>query len=281
MRQIRHPGPVVEVRREVVRTVLKPVEGELQPGETFMDGIARVFAEAGCHCGYVTIEGGACDPFRYVLPALSPDEEHAAWYSETHAPEAGGRFVAATAMVGERDGAPFLHCHGIWDTGEGKPRMGHVLPFDSVVSRPIWVKGHGSAVAAFSSIPDPETNFTLFSAKGDSLSGNGVLLRVRPNEDIVTAIEDACAEAGIESGSIHGIGSIYEPIFEDGRRVNCLATEIDIENGVLERTAEGLRARLDVAIVDTDGVIYRGRLARGDNPVGVTFELVIIGNRED
>ncbi|WP_404947083.1 PCC domain-containing protein [Rhizobium terrae] len=249
----------------------------LQPGEVFLAGVARVFAEAGCKGGFVNVEGGACDPFRYVLPAFSPDKEHAAWYSETFAPPAGGKFQAATAIFGERDGAPFVHCHGIWDTGEGGLRMGHVLPFDSVVSEPVPVRGYGSVKATFDSIADSETNFTLFSAVGESGPGNGILLRIRPNEDVATAIEEICVGHGVEKALIFGIGSIYEPVFEDGRRVACLATEIAIENGILEKTPDGPRARLDAAVVDTDGIIYRGRLARGDNPVGVTFELVIAG----
>jgi predicted DNA-binding protein with PD1-like motif len=280
MRQLKHPGPVAEIRRDVVKTSLHPVEGMLHPGETFMGGVARVFSEAGLSGGFVSIKGGACNPFRYVLPAFSPDEEHAAWYSETHAPEAGGRFVAGTAIVGKRDGASFLHCHGVWDTGEGTPRMGHVLPFDSIVSEAVSVRGYGSPSALFSSIPDPETNFTLFSATGESSKGNGILLRVRPNEDVVTAIEEVCTKAGIERARIYGIGSINEPVFEDGRQVPCIATEIDIENGTIESTPSGLRACIDAAVVDTDGVIYHGRLTRGDNPVGVTFELVIIADRE-
>src|SRR5690606_39267873 len=113
--RIVHPGPTAEVRCEAVRTVLAPVEGELRAGETFMAGVARVFAEAGCDGGFLAIEGGACDSFRYVLPAFSPDKDHAAWYSDTFAPAAGGRFITATAIVGERDGAPFIHCHGIWE----------------------------------------------------------------------------------------------------------------------------------------------------------------------
>ncbi len=278
LRQLKHPGPVAPIRYEAVRTELTPVEGELRPGEVFLAGVARVFAEAGCKGGFVNIQGGTCDPFRYVLPAFSPDKDHAAWYSATFAPAAGGRFEKATAIFGERDRAPFLHCHGIWDTGEGRLRMGHVLPFDSVVSEPIAVKGWGSATATFVSIPDPETNFTLFSAKGEGNSGSGILLRIRPNEDVATVIEDVSRRYGIGSGRVFGIGSINEPVFEDGRRVTCLATEIAIENAVLEQTAEGLRARLDAAVVDIDGVIYHGLLARGDNPVGVTFELVIVGN---
>ncbi|AXV16759.1 hypothetical protein CYG48_14300 [Neorhizobium sp. SOG26] len=276
LRQLRHPGPVAPLRYEAVRAEMKPLEGVLQPGEVFLDGITRVFSEAGCKGGFVEIEGGACDPFRYVLPAFSPDSDHAAWYSETFAPAAGGKFQRATAIFGERDGKPFLHCHGIWGTGEGALRMGHVLPFDSVVSQPIAVHGYGSAAASFDSIPDPETNFTLFSARGESGAGNGILLRIRPNEDVATVIETVCAAHGITDARIFGIGSINEPVFEDGRRVVCLATEIAIENGRLEKAADGLGATLDAAVVDTDGAIYHGRLVRGDNPVGVTFELVIV-----
>jgi predicted DNA-binding protein with PD1-like motif len=275
-RQIKHPGPVASKRREAVRTQLKPVEGVLQAGEVFLPGIARVFAEAGCKGGFVEIGGGACDPFRYVLPAFSPDADHAAWYSETYAPEAGGKFHRATAIFGERDGKPFLHCHGVWDTGEGALRMGHVLPFESVVSQPIAVRGYGSATATFDSVPDPETNFTLFSPKGEGGTGNGILLRIRPNEDVATAIEDVCAEHAIEKAKIFGIGSIFEPLFEDGRRVSCLATEVAIETGRVGRSEGGVMAEIDAAIVDTDGEIYHGRLMRGSSPVGVTFELVIV-----
>lgn len=275
-RQIVHPGPVAEVRREVAPTQLVPIAGVLKPGETFIAGVARVFSEAGCHGGFLTVEGGACDPFRYVLPAFSPDQEHAAWYSDTFAPAAGGRFIKATAIVGERDGAPFLHCHGIWDTGEGIPRMGHVLPLDSIVSEPIKVRGYGSTDATFVSIPDPETNFTLFSVMGEGRSGSGVLLRIRPNEDVCTAVEETCSEHGIETAQVYGIGSIFEPSFEDGRRIPCLATEIAIENGRVEQVAGGPKATIDTAVVDVEGKTYHGRLKRGDNPVGVTFELVIV-----
>jgi len=44
----------------------------------------------------------------------------------------------------------------------------------------------------------------------------------------------------------------------------------------MEETPAGPRARLDIAIVDMDGAIFRGRLVRGENPVCVTAELVLV-----
>jgi acyl-CoA synthetase (AMP-forming)/AMP-acid ligase II/predicted DNA-binding protein with PD1-like motif len=270
-----HPGPRNPHRREVVETPLLPIAGQLQPGETFMAGVARVFSEAGCRAGVLCVDGGSCAPFHYVLPALSHDREHAAWYSAAFVPEAGARFISATATFGERDGAAFLHCHGIWDVGAAQPRMGHVLPFDSIVADPVPVRGHGSASPVWQSVLDIETNFTLFSAQGEGCRGNGVCLRLRPDEDVCTAIEQVCAELGIENARIYGLGSIYMPIFDDGRQVRCVATEVVIEEGLLQAGQHGVRALINSAVVDVDGEVYRGRLEKGQNPVGVTFELLV------
>jgi hypothetical protein len=279
MRPIVHPGPPAEPRVEAVATELVPLSGELLPGETVMAGVARIFADAGCQGGVLQLEGGACDPFRYVLPALSSDPLHAAWYSDTLAPAGGATIVKATAMVGRRDGAPFLHCHGLWDTGEAAPRMGHMLPFDSVVSQPIRVSGHGSPTAWFEGVPDAETNFTLFALADapDEAGAGNLFLRVRPNEDIGAAVAAACEARGIVAAEIFGIGSIHEPAFDDGRHVPCVATEILIERGAVIDFANGLRAVLDVVVVDVAGAVTRGRLELGENPVGVTFELLVVG----
>ena len=53
-------------------------------------------------------------------------------------------------------------------------------------------------------------------------------------------------------------------------------TEVFIRRGVIEPGAEGeLRAEMDVGLVAHTGEIAEGRLARGQNPVLITFELVI------
>lgn len=280
-RRLNHPGPLAPVRREAVRGNLSPISGVLRPGQTFMAAVTQLFADAGYIGGVLNVRGGACDPFHYVLPAFSTDAEHAAWYSETHVPESGGRFVDAVAIVGKRSGESFLHCHGIWETEGGEASMGHLLPFDSVISEPIPCEGYGSADATFDRVEDPETNFSNFSARGESQAGDGLLVRIRPHEDVGTALEEVCTELGLGNARVYGIGSINEPSFDDGRRVACHATEIMIEDGLLKTTPDGLRAQLNVALVDVNGTIYHGQLARGDNPVAVTFELVVVGDRED
>ncbi len=279
-RALLHPGPPVLPRREAVAARLRPVEGVLRPGEVVMDGVARLMAEAGCVGGVLRLSGGHLAPFRYVLPAASNDGIHAAWYSETHAPDAGGRIAEATAIVGRRDGAPFLHCHGRWDTCEAVERMGHMLPFDCTVAEPIAVTGLCSAAVLFEGLPDEETAFTLFTPRSDGAAEEagrrGLFLRLRPNEDVCGALEAAAAAAGLPDAEVLGIGSINEVVFDDGRRVSCHATEIAIEEGRIEAG----RARLDVSVVDIAGAVHRGRLVSGDNPVGVTFELVIAAAEE-
>lgn len=265
-----HPGPPAPDRRQAVRATLRPVAGTLPAGATVMAGVGELFAAQGCRGGIAWLDGLICNPFRYVLPALATDDLHAAYYSETHAPDGPVRIGPSTASVGWRDGAPFLHCHGTWTGGMGTA-MGHLLPFDSVVAEDCAVRGIGSPDAWFEAVADAETNFTLFAAAGGGTGDGGLVVRLRPEEDVCDALATLCAEHGIEAARVHGLGSICGVRFAGGGTVPCVATEVRIDEG---RVAGG-RARLSVSVVDVDGAIHAGTLLPGANPVGVTFELLV------
>jgi hypothetical protein len=267
--RLAHPGPRAADRRQAAPATLRPLAGRLAAGRPVMDEVARLFADAGCKGGILWLDGLVCDPMRFVLPALSPGPEHAAFYSATHAPDGPVRIGASTSSVGWRDGAPFLHCHGQWSGGFGTA-MGHLLPADSILAEDAQVRGLGSPDAWFEALPDPETNFTLFAASGGGGS-DGLVARLRPDEDVCAAIAALAAEHRIPRARVHGLGSIAEPRFADGRRVPCVATEVRIDAG---RVADG-QVALDVSLVDVDGAIHAGQLAPGLNRVGVTFELLI------
>lgn len=266
-----HPGPREAKRVQVAKGRLRTIEGRLPAGRTVMAAVDDLFAEAGCRGGVVYLDGVECQPMRFVLPALSTDGLHAAWYSDIHAPEGRWRILRGTATVGAKDGAGFLHCHGIWAGEDEKPAMGHLLPFDSLLAADADVRGIGSPDARFESLPDEETAFTLFQPQGDR-EGPGLLARIRPGEDVVTAVEALCAAHGISDARLHGVGSIDHIRFREGGRMDCLATELR-----LLETARltGGRADIGIEAVDIDGNIASGTLTRGDNPVGVTLELLI------
>ncbi|MGP3698031.1 PCC domain-containing protein [Rhodobacter sp. NSM] len=263
-----HPGPRAAERSVAVRTTLRPVEGVLPAGRTVVQAVGDLFAAHGCRGGVVWLDGLVCDPMRYVLPAASTDGVHAAWYSDTHAPDGPVRIARATATVGSRDGAPFFHCHGLW--GNEALAMGHLLPDQSVVGRDTAVRGLGSADAWFEGLPDAETAFTLFKPRGGG-AGRALLGRILPGEDVVAAVEALCATHGLTEARVHGVGSIDHIRFAEGHRMDCHATELRFDGAEVE----GGLARLPIEVVDIAGTIATGTLTRGDNPVGVTLELII------
>jgi predicted DNA-binding protein with PD1-like motif len=252
----------------------------LARGEAVESGLAKAVAAAGCHSACVEFTGGRFDPFRYVLPAASPDGEHAAWYSATIAPAGGVTIERATAIVGRRDGAGFVHCHGLWRDADGAAALGHMLPPESFPAEDVRVSGVGLNGGVFESRHDPETNFRLFAAEpaGDDETGNGSALAVtlRPNQDISHALEAICREAGVRRGAILGIGSLNGARFESGPAMESYASEFFVTDGRIEETPAGPRVRLDIAIVDMHGTVFRGRLVPGENPICVTAELVLV-----
>src|SRR5689334_4858985 len=136
------------------------------------------------------------------MPALSKTGENAAFYSDTFRPSGITRLRLATMTLGERDGAPFFHCHGLWCEADGRIRGGHRLPEETIVAEPVEVEAFGIDGAMFAAEPDPETRFKLFGpvpaqATVAKASRRAFAMRLRPNQDFAGALEAFCRERGI------------------------------------------------------------------------------------
>lgn len=282
MRSIVQPGPPNPERIQWVEARGRAFSFTLQAGLPLLEAARRGFAEAGFAGGVLSMRGGALGPFAYVMPALSKTGANAAFYSDTFRPEGVTQLKFAAMTLGERDGAPFFHCHGLWTETDGDLHGGHILPEESIVAEPFAVEAFGIDGAVFTAEVDSETNFKLFGpvpreATGADTTSRAFALRLRPNQDFACALEAFCRQHGIFQARIHGgVGSTIGAQFSDGRSVVPFATELAIRSGTITSTADGtLEATLDIALVDYLGGIAEGRLMRGDNPVLMTMELVL------
>jgi predicted DNA-binding protein with PD1-like motif len=282
MRRIEQPGPPVAERIQCVEARGRAFAFTMQPGIPLLEAARRGFAEAGFAGGVLNIKGGALGPFAYVMPALSKTPEHAAFYSDTHTPAGVTRLKMGAMTLGERDGAPFFHCHALWVEADGRANGGHILPEESIVAEPFEVEAFGIDGAVFLAEPDPETGFKLFGPVAREVTaakytGRAFALRLRPNQDFAGTLEGFCRQRGIRQARLRGgVGSIIGARFADGGSVVPFATELLIDSGeIAHGTGGALEAQLDVALVDYLGGLAEGRLVRGDNPVLMTMELVL------
>jgi predicted DNA-binding protein with PD1-like motif len=286
-RHLKQPGPVAESRLQAFAAQCTPLDLVLEPGLSLFEALRRPLAERACDSAVVELEGGALGPLSYFLPAYASDTEHAAFYSEQFRQTEACALQLARGTFGQRDGAPFLHCHAIW-TGAahaGEPRGGHVLPPDTQVAAPIRARVWLLDGAGFVAQADAETHFTLFAPQ--ALAPRAIpagaaarpcfAVRMAPNQDICTALEQFCAREQIERAEVRGgVASIVGACFDDGRTVASDVTEMLIRTGRLERDASGaMCASLDIALVDHTGTVAAGRLARGANAILITAELVL------
>jgi predicted DNA-binding protein with PD1-like motif len=281
VRRIEQPGPAAPDRIAWVESHGLRFAMTLRSGLTLLEAVRRSLAETGFTSGVARVDGVALSPFAYVMPALSQTPEHAAFYSETFRPAGVARIEAGALTFGLRDGAPFFHCHALWTEASGKRSGGHVLPEETMVAEEIVLPAVGLDGAGFVAAPDAETNFKLFGPVaapllGATREGRFYGLRLKPNIDLAGALEQFCAERGIARATIHGgVGSTIGARFEDGGVVENFATEVAIRAGRIIDDGGRPRAEIDAALVDFTGATASGRLKRGENPVLMTFELVL------
>src|ERR1700682_6441365 len=162
MRNIVQPGPPVPERIQWVAARGRAFSFTHQAGLPLLEAARRGFAAEGFAGGTLNMKGGALGPFAYVMPALSRTGENAAFYSDTFRPAGITRLRIGAMTLGQRDGAPFFHCHALWTEADGRAGGGHILPEETVVAEPFAVEAFGLDGAAFTAEPDPETNFKLF-----------------------------------------------------------------------------------------------------------------------
>lgn len=282
MRTIEQPGLAAPERVQWVEARGRAFSFTLAAGLPLLEAARRGFAEAGFTGGVLGMREGALGPFAYVMPALSKTGANAAFYSDTFRPSGVTRLKCGAMTLGERDGAPFFHCHGLWTETDGYLHGGHILPEESIVAESFEVEAFGIDGAVFTAEPDSETNFKLFGPvvrAGTNVTAErrAFAIRLRPNQDVAAALETFCRQHGILRARIHGgVGSTIGAHFRDGRIVVPFATELAIKSGNIAPIADGtLQAELNIALVDYLGGVAEGRLVRGDNPVLMTMELVL------
>jgi len=280
MRSIEQPGPVHPERVQCAPANIRAVEVALQPGVTLLDGLADAVRSYGVSSAVFSLQGGSFEPLAYYMPALSDTPEHVAYFSERFEATGEARIDSGSITFGLRQGQPSLHCHAIWGDPDGRRKSGHLIPAESRVATPVRLQAWMLDGAGFEVTPDSETNFNLMQvAAGDTRSEgfNAFVVRLRPNQDLCLALESFCAERGIRRASIRGgVGSLIGTVFEDGRVVEPFVTEVFIRSGEIATNPDGApQASVDVGLVAHSGEIAEGRLKRGENPVLITFELVI------
>jgi predicted DNA-binding protein with PD1-like motif len=276
MRSLVQPGPVHPRRIDSFGGTAQVLTFPLRAGVSLLRAATEPLVSAGWRGGTLSFTGGAFDPFRYVMPGPPDDASHVAYFSAPRDPPGVTRVEQANATFGWHDGGPYLHCHAVWTESDGARRGGHILTGESIVVEPAIVQAWGFFDIAIETSPDPETNFTLFQPDG-SCTGNAraVVSRVRPNEDIVTAVEAIAHAHRMPEATIRGsLGSLIGAHFSDGTTVPDNATEVLVRSG---RVRTGIAA-LDLLVVDARGDVHEGWVRRGENPVCITFDLVMTGD---
>ena len=248
----------------------------LQPGQDLLAALAALLI-GGVESACLRLSGGALSPFRYVIPALSPDGSQAAFYSAARSPPGHTALEDAAITLGWRDGHPFFHCHALWTEADGTRMCGHVLPEGTAVAAPIRVRGAGLIGARFAVRPDAETGFSLLTPHPTATpippgARPALALRLAPNQDLVETLEAAARTAGFPRATLHGgVGSTNEVRLHEPAPGLAFATELLVRGGTIRGTA-GPPSILDIAIVDLHGTLATGHLVTGDNPVLMTFE---------
>ena len=277
MRTLTQPGPIANPRIASVAGDAASLLFALEPGQTLLAAITAPLVQAGMQGAAIEITGGRFSELAYVIPAMPKDKVHVAYFSETHRPAGTQKLDFATATFGWRDGAPSLHCHGVWTDPEGSIRGGHILTGNTILSAAAELRAFAMPEVRIEARFDPETNFPLFAPTTLGRGrGRMIAARIRPNVDLCLALEETCRSHGVREAILRGsLGSLVGASFTDGTTIPDDATEVLVRHGHVRMHEGDLCAEIEVSAIDMEGNVHGGVLRRGQNAVCITFEATL------
>lgn len=119
---------------------------------------------------------------------------------------------------------------------------------------------------------------------------NGIMIRVPPGEDLIEGIEEVCEHLDIKSGAITCcIGSLQEASFmflvPSTNKVGAAYTDpttipgplqIVSAQGVIGQDEGNVFVHVHGLLIDKDGNVHGGHLIKGETPVLITSDIVIV-----
>ena len=111
--------------------------------------------------------------------------------------------------------------------------------------------------------------------------GRVAYARIRPNEDLVQAVEKLCLAEGFRNAFVRGaLGSLVDACLytRDGgyQRIAGPAVEIVSLAGEVRSQSDGsLTATLSGVVADPQGQVHGGPFVPGANPICMTFEVTL------
>ena len=183
--------------------------------------------------------------------------------------------------LGERDGAPFFHCHGLWTEADGRLGGGHLLPEETMVAEDFDASAFGVEARCSWRSPTPR----LISSCSARLPGRQPMPRT---SDV--HLRCACGRTRISpecwKSSAKSTDLARSPAWRCRFYHRCSFRRWQQDRAVRNRTGGSVgqhcrppgwhppgRARYRAG--RSPGGTAEGRLMRGDNPVLMTMELVL------
>ncbi|MEV0700497.1 PPC domain-containing DNA-binding protein [Saccharopolyspora sp. NPDC050389] len=285
---LRHPGPADALRVDAHRAdALRRIQ-HLAPDSSILDALWEPLERTGRTAGKAELVGGTFGHLRYCIPAHCPDGSRVATFSDPIEDRRPVSLVLASATLGLRDGARWMHCHALWVDADGVVRAGHLLPETEIGDPPPRAVVDALSGVRLESAPDAETNLPIFhhrpegAATVQTPTGTREVLvaRVKPNEDIVQAVEKLCLARDFRAALVRAsVGSLVGARLRVADRVIEVpgpAVEVIALVGEVRTDARGVpAATLTATLVGESGQVFGGELISGANPVAITYELFL------